>query len=379
MEIIKLKSGGISYKEKVYLADGTTITKSFRRKTDAILWKRQVEVKKTNEEILNLKGRKDSSEFETVFFDWIDRKIRPTRSLKTYAEYKSIGNKHLLPLYGALKVRGISKNHADTLVAKLVNLGLANKTINKILMVFKQVISFAEQEGLVLKNTLKGFPLLKVKPGRVDMLSQNEVLQLLRANAFLSIYPLIVTALNTGMRIGELTGLCWDRVNFETETIEVSRSLVRGILKETTKTNLIRYIPMNQEVKSVLWNLLKNQKCPRYVFTDEKGKPYNPDHFSGRHFRVALERSGVRIINFHILRHTYASHFMMNGGNIFDLQKLLGHTKVDMTMKYAHLSPQHLKNVVNTVRLSADGDKSISPFLAHREKSDSNLVMIKRY
>lgn len=55
---------------------------------------------------------------------------------------------------------------------------------------------------------------------------------------------------------------------------------------------------------------------------------------------------------------------MMNGGNVYDLQKILGHTKVDMTMKYAHLSPQHLRKAVETVRFSGEGNASIGPFLA---------------
>lgn len=199
------------------------------------------------------------------------------------------------------------------------------------------------------------------------------ILQLLRANAREEIYSLLVVALNTGMRIGELTGLCWDRVNFETSMIEVSRAMTRRGLKESTKTNLVRYIPMNPEVKEVLWNLIRRQRCPRYVFVDRRGQPFNPDHFSLRHLQAALKRAGVRSISFHILRHTYASTFVMNGGNIYDLQKILGHTKVEMTMVYAHLSPQHLSGIVGTVRFSADGDRSDSPFLAlanvQKEKS----------
>ncbi|WP_408607567.1 tyrosine-type recombinase/integrase [Halovibrio salipaludis] len=48
----------------------------------------------------------------------------------------------------------------------------------------------------------------------------------------------------------------------------------------------------------------------------------------------------------HILRHTFASHFMMNGGNIFPLQRILGHASISMTMRYAHLSPDHLEDAV---------------------------------
>ncbi len=65
---------------------------------------------------------------------------------------------------------------------------------------------------------------------------------------------------------------------------------------------------------------------------------------------------------------------MMNGGNVYDLQKILGHTKVDMTMKYAHLSPMHLKGIVNTVRYSAKGNLSNSPLSAPQEKIEFNRL-----
>ncbi|MFZ4405321.1 MAG: tyrosine-type recombinase/integrase, partial [Pseudobdellovibrionaceae bacterium] len=235
----------------------------------------------------------------------------------------------------------------------------------------------AEIENYIGKNPLHRLPGLKMSPGRIDYLSQQEILQLLRGNSTEECYPLILVALNTGLRIGELTGLCWDRVNFQTNMIEVSRSLTRSGLANTTKTNLIRYIPMNNEVRDCLEDLLKKQKGPQFVFTDPKGNHYNPDHFSQRKFQQALDRVGVRRVHFHILRHTYASHFMMNGGNIYDLQKILGHTKVDMTMKYAHLSPQHLNRAVETVRFSAEGgDRGHSPFLSPRENNNSRLKVV---
>lgn len=66
-------------------------------------------------------------------------------------------------------------------------------------------------------------------------------------------------------------------------------------------------------------------------------------------FRVALERSKISLPDgqmTHVLRHTFASHFMMNGGNILTLQRILGHSTVTMTMRYAHLAPDHLQEAV---------------------------------
>jgi len=73
-------------------------------------------------------------------------------------------------------------------------------------------------------------------------------------------------------------------------------------------------------------------------------------------FRRALARTGIELPKgqaAHALRHTFASHFVMNGGNILTLQKVLGHSTINMTMRYAHLSPDHLVEVklLNPLRI----------------------------
>ena len=149
------------------------------------------------------------------------------------------------------------------------------------------------------------------------------------------------------------------------------RGSTREGLKNCTKTHLIRYIPMNPEAKATFKSLMRNQKSPHYVFAKENGEHFNPDHFSKRNLDAALERAGVRRITFHVLRHTYASQYMQNGGNIYDLQKILGHTSVTMTMKYAHLSPQHLRKAVDTVRFSAEGNYS------GRSQEEQEVIQIR--
>jgi len=376
MEIKKTKNGEFRYKEKVYLSGRKPLSKTFRRKTDALRWKEQARLEIQKNEILGITPLKENISFAELYQKWMEDKIQPTKSAKTIPEYRSICKAHLLGPFGSINVRSINQSHANDLVKRLKNKDLKNKTANKVLTIFKQIFNFAEIEGYIHKNSLRGYPNLKVEQGRIDFLTSQEILQLLRANGTEDIYPLLVVALNTGMRIGEITGLCWDRINFDTKQIEVSRNQTRFGLKDSTKTSLVRYIPMNEEVQKVLWSLLRLQKDLKFAFVDSKRSAYSPDHFSQRYFRKALERAGVRKINFHILRHTYASQFMMNGGNVYDLQKILGHTKVEMTMKYAHLSMNHLANAVNTVRYSADGNNSRSPFLAPRENEGAKLSIV---
>jgi len=112
---------------------------------------------------------------------------------------------------------------------------------------------------------------------------------------------------------------------------------------------------MNNQVKSLLKVLFENRQGD-YVFIRTNGKPIAVQHiyrtFTQAQCRAKLERH----FRFHDLRHTFASHFMMNGGNLYDLQKILGHSNIEMTMRYAHLTPDHLVEAINIVNFGAEND-----------------------
>lgn len=252
---------------------------------------------------------------------------------------------------------------------------LSPKTINKIVGVLKTVLNYACRQDYLIVNPTVGIAAIRVTQKRLSYLSEAEVAQVLNMARFQDYYPIIVTALNTGMRIGEILGLCWDSVQWESETLEISRSLSRTTLNERTKTHTIRHIPMNSAMKELLIHLRKTQRNPKFVFVDEHGGPFRPDHFCQRIFHPLLEKAGVKKIRFHDLRHTFASLFMMKGGNIYDLQKILGHSSVTMTQVYAHLSPQHLQKAIQIVNFQADG----LPQSCHSDISEqSNLVVFQR-
>lgn len=161
-------------------------------------------------------------------------------------------------------------------------------------------------------------PLMNIKLPRQDLQLhkywvQNEITKYLTAPSANEnwIYSISAVAIQTGMRMAELCGLCWNRVDFRRNLIHITRT--------RDKTGVALTIPV------------------------PKGGPIAYGHLY-RQFGVAQTEAGIKNkIRFHDLRHTFASNYMMAGGNVFDLQKLLGHTKIEMTMIYAHLSPNHLQ------------------------------------
>ena len=135
--------------------------------------------------------------------------------------------------------------------------------------------------------------------------------------------------LETVVRICLATGARWS----EAESLRKSPLAKYKITYTNTKGRKNRTVPISNGLDDSLPD-------------DKKGRLFNDCYGA---FRSALERTSIELPAgqlTHVLRHTFASHFMMNGGNILVLQRVLGHTDIKMTMRYAHFSPEHLEDAV---------------------------------
>lgn len=147
--------------------------------------------------------------------------------------------------------------------------------------------------------------------------------------------PIIMVALHTGLRRGELFSLNWDNIDFRAETITIPR----------TKSGEIRDVPMNKVVMETLRRVPTRLKS-EYLFVSRLGIPINAHNFYGRVFKPAVKRAGIKDFRFHDLRHTFVSRLAMQGVSLLANKELMGHKTIAMTQRYAHLSPGHLKEAV---------------------------------
>ena len=349
MEKIRNKDGRtVSYREKVYV-NGKAVTKTFKRKSDASNWKKNIHAESQRKEALGI-GHVKSVGFETFTVEWMEMKGHQGLARKTLEEYGRTIARDFIPILKNLPLEKITEAHGRKIIKKIVMRGLCAKTVNDIMAILKQILNDAIKLDYLFRSPLMGIKKAKVKPRSLSYWMPEEIKQFLTANRYDPLYPLFVVALNTGMRRGELVGLCWDKVNLAERRIEIARIVDRYGLKDTTKTGSIRHIPLNGSALKALEELSRNRAHERFVFSHRDGSLIDANHLSDRQFKRAMARAGVRRIRFHDLRATYASNFVMAGGDIFALSKLLGHTSVEMTAKkYAALHPSFMKGAVETV------------------------------
>lgn len=230
---------------------------------------------------------------------------------------------------------------------RALKLGLNPKTVANHLTLLGSVLRLAHDLGWMNRVPPIKKPRVKVASSNYSYLrTDEEIARFLRAalEEGEGVFALYACAIYTGMRAGELAGLRWDDVDLQRRLIMVQRSF-----EGPTKSGEPRPVPIVDALLATLrwWRL---RHGGRLVFTNRDGGMLRP---SGRVFQETLHRvldrahfpmidrggKRKRYIHFHDLRHTFASAWVMRGGDLFRLQRVLGHSTVAMTLRYSHLAP----------------------------------------
>jgi integrase len=156
-----------------------------------------------------------------------------------------------------------------------------------------------------------------------------------------SLFPMFATLLYTGVRRGEVVGLRWADIDLERRVLTVRRSY-----EGMTKSSKHRPVPIPAELAALLREYrLADPWKGELAFPNDSGEMYSPNAKLEDVLRVALARAGLSRVRVHDLRHAFASFFVMAGGDIFTLQRILGHSTPQLVSDtYGHLSPTHLVN-----------------------------------
>jgi integrase len=287
-------------------------------------------------------GEKEQT-FESFAWRWYEDYAKANNKFSEQRAKKGMLRNALVPFFGKMRVKDITTHHVEQFKAQQVKVGLSNKTIGNRLIALHKCLCDA-YDWLKLDGASPKTKWPKRPPPRTNYLSPEEC-EVLLAHSEGVIHDMILMALRTGMRQGELKGLQWSSIDWHNQIITVRHSFcdVRQIL-DTPKSNRERHIPMDADVYEMLY---LRKKATGYVFLNtDDGKPFNSKR-ANRKLAQVCKKAGMRVVTWHILRHTFATHLAMRGSPLNTVQALLGHSSITTTMRYAHVAPSTLRSAID--------------------------------
>ena len=269
---------------------------------------------------------------------------------------------------------------------KRLESGIKPSTINRQLASLKAALSKAVTWGVIPEHPLANMKLLKVDNNPITrFLSDDEEISLrnaldvrdeetrlkresankwrqVRGYKQMTAYtadespdhlkPMVILTMNTGLRRGELFNLRWSNVDLDHKNLTVAGSY--------SKTGKTRHIPLNDEALKVLqqWRTQTGQKIG-LVFMGKSGGRLTDIKKS---WRAVLQDAGIENFRWHDLRHHFASRLVMESVDLNTVRELLGHSTITMTLRYAHLAPEHMADAVRRIAYGKSNKGKVIPF-----------------
>lgn len=305
--------------------------------------------------------------------DWIVY-IKPLLKQSSFNKYYNLLHSYIYPYLADMIVSSITTLDVETWLLELLNNGgkkqngLSYKTIHDILTLFKSIIKYFKNYGghsQIDFNKIK----LKKKRKKLEVLSindQNKLTLHLRENLNGASIGILLS-LFAGLRIGEVCALCWEDISYVNQTIFIHKTMQRIQVnnQEHPKTKVVitspksdsskRIIPINPILLNMLQNYQNNQSG--YILTGTPDKYMEPRTLEN-HFKKILSKCDIKTVNYHTLRHTFATRCIEVGFDVKSLSEILGHSSVNITMnRYVH----------PTLELKKENMNKLSKYLSEHE------------
>lgn len=332
--------GKIRYRVQIRLKGYPVQTATFNRKTDAKKWAQQTEVSikegrhfKTSESKKHTLGKLIDRYISTI----LPYKPKNARNQITQLQWWKgcIGYYLLSDITPAL-----IGEFRDKLLKGITKQGKIRSpsTVNRYLAALSHAFTIAVKEwGWLDTSPMKNVMKPKQPRGRNRCLNQEErrlLLEACKASASSYLYTIVVLALSTGMRQGEILNLKW-------EDIDLDRSII--ILNET-KNGERRFIPLAGHALDLVISLNSCKVSNNSLLFPSKNQNQPIDIRSA--WDNVLKRADIKDFRFHDLRHCAASYLAMNGATLAEISEILGHKTLQMVKRYTHLTESHTTKVV---------------------------------
>jgi integrase len=287
--------------------------------------------------------------------DWLSGlavRVRPT----TATRYRGLMTLHVIPQLGGIRLRRLSVNQVNALLADRLAAGSAPRTVSHIRAVLRKALNDAVRADLLWRNVaaLASAPLVPSR--RLDPMSQDEALAILAATVSTPNGAVVATALCTGLRQGEILGLRWVDIDLDRGRLRVAGALQhfggRFHLVEPKSASSRRTIPVPPPLVPILRSHRAAQAkaqlvagsaweelIPGLVFTTTLGRPLHGVSVT-QEFQLACARAQLPRRRFHDLRHGTATLLLAAGVDLKTISTLLGHSTITLTANtYAGVVP----------------------------------------
>jgi len=247
--------------------------------------------------------------------------------------------KHLNNYFTNIKLSEFTSDDVDNYKEYRLE-SVAPATVNRELEVLRHLFNVADKKDKFFsKNPVSRAGLLNVDNKMERILTNKEEIKLLNSSGYY-LRNIITCALNTALRKGEIISLKWNNVDLKNNIITID--------SYNSKSKKLRKVPINSLMRKLFLELKLQSEGNEFVFLSSERKPYTRQDSLNRAFQRALQIAGIQGLRFHDLRHTCATRMIENGANIVAVKEILGHSSLDMTMRYAH-PEKSLKNALQSL------------------------------
>lgn len=292
--------------------------------------------------------------FAELSNEWLLLKI-PQLKASSIAKYTNMLDLYLLPAFGDKSVSGILRSDLTQWSRELLidggvkATGLAPKTVNSIISLMRNILEFASREKETITADTKNISVKQPqKPMRILSRTEQQKMSDYLRNNLTPCNMGILLCLYTGLRIGEICALTWEDILMDEQCLYIHQTMQRIQVKGSTekKTEVIimppksdcsiRRIPIPDEIRKLLLSIQKQDKA--YLLTGMVHNYMEPRTMENR-FKAVTKECGINDVNFHALRHTFATRCVELGFDVKSLSEILGHASVNITMnRYVHPS-----------------------------------------
>lgn len=289
------------------------------------------------------------SVFDNIAGQWLSS-VRLRCKISTYNKYKNVCKNYISPVIGNIEICKVNIKMIEEILS--INSGLSPKTRNDILSVIKLIAAYSSDSGYEINLNLHNLSVRQEsREMRVLTFDEQAILSeyLIKGHDFCRIGVLL--SLYTGIRIGELCALKYEDIDIEGSNLYIRKTMQRVqienmdhktevIISEPKSKKSMRFIPIPHDLTEIIKDTYNGFNGNDYILTGKSDRYIEPRALEYR-FRKYTQECELDNVNFHALRHTFATRCVEAGFDIKTLSEILGHVNVNITLnRYVHSSPE---------------------------------------